>query len=285
MLALAACTDEPEIRPRAAAPAAPRPAVADPALGVTTELDGVAPMYSQAVMAELSGDVVAARAGFDKLLAAPDAPAPLAARAALHLAQFEARAGKSRRALDLGARAAALAPNDVAISDGIAQLRADVVAASGAGDIRGPPIGTTLPGVDPKVVDAFVAAERLLAAVHRFQPRPFEVLLGAKEDATEVVVERYRSIAEHAGLPHIAASYRIGSLYHDLAFGLLFELPQLVPSVGVALRMRALGYLKAAITAYEACLAGPAPPDAELWRLAAETDLRAARSVLGASGP
>jgi hypothetical protein len=240
-------------------------------------------VYSQAVLAELSGDVAGARTGFETLLASPDAPASLAARGALHLAQFEARAGRSRRALDLGARAAALAPDDVAISDGIAQLRAVVVAASGAGDIRGPRAGTALAGIDPKVAEAFATAERLLAAVHRFQPRPFEVLLGAKEDATEAVVERYRAIAEHPGLPHIAANYRIGSLYHDLAFGLLFELPQLVPSAGVALRMRALGYLKAAIAAYEACLAGPAPPEAELWRLAAETDLRAARDVLGAA--
>jgi hypothetical protein len=277
------CSNQPEVHPRAAVPTAPRPAVADPALGVTTELDGSAPVYGQAVLAELTGDVAGARAEYEKLLAASDAPAPLAARAALHLAQFEARTGKSRRALDLGARAAALAPNDVAITDGIAQLRAGVVAASAAGDIRGPPVGTGLPGVEAKVADAFAAAERAFAAVHRFQPRPFEVLLGAKEDATEAVVERYRAIAEHAGLPHIAASYRIGSLYHDLAFGLLFELPQLVPSVGVALRVRALGYLKAAIAAYEACLAGAAPAEAELWRLAAEADLRAAKDVLGAA--
>ena len=55
-------------------------------------------------------------------------------------------------------------------------------------------------------------------------------------------------------------------------------------ATGSALRARALAYLKKAIAAYEACLAGPAPPDAELWRLAAETDLRAARDVLGKAG-
>jgi hypothetical protein len=282
LIALAACGEQAEPAPTTAPVETVRPAAADPAEGVTTELDGVAPVFGDAVLAELTGDVAAARAGFEKLIAAPDAPAPLAARAALHLAQLEAHAGNSRRALELGARAAALAPNDVAITDGIAQLRADVVAASGTGDIRGPPVGVTLPGVEPKVADAFAAAERALALVHRFQPRPFEVVLGAKEDATEAVVERYRAIAEHPGIAHLAATYRIGSLYRDLAFGLLFELPQLDPSVRGLLRVRALGYLKAAIAAYEACLAGPAPAEAELWRAAAETDLRAARDVLGA---
>jgi len=281
-LVLAACGSDEPVAPRQAPVAAARVPAADPALGVKTELDGVAPVYDEALLAELTGDSAAARAGFEKLLAASDAPPPLAARAALHLAQIEARAGKSRRALELGARAAALTPNDVAINDGLAQLRADVVAASGTGDIRGPTAGTTLPGVDAKVAEAFATAERALVAVHRFQPRPFEVVLGAKEDATEAVVERYRAIAEHEGLAHVAASYRIGSLYFDLAFGLLFELPQLEPSVRGILRVRALAYVKTAVTAYEACLAGNAPPDAELWRAAAETDLRAARDVLGA---
>ena len=80
-----------------------------------------------------------------------------------------------------------------------------------------------------------------------------------------------------AALAQIAAEYRIGSLYHDLALGLLFG--------GAAeLRGRALAYLKLAATAYRASLAGPTLPDAELWRLAAETDLRNARDVLAAAG-
>ena len=273
--------------------AAPRAPAADPATGVTTELDGVAPIYDQAVMAELAGDVPAARDGYEKLLAAQDAPAGLAARSALRLAQLEARAGKNRHALDLGARAAALAPNDVAITDGIAQLRADLVAATGAGDIH-PPIGTPLPGVDAKVADAFAAAEHAFAAVHARHARPvIEALsasIRAQEDAFEAVAARYHAIAESPGLAHIAASYREGSVYHDLGLGLLFEpLPPELDSTFAAglhrvLRTRALANLKKAIASYESCLAGPAPPDAELWRLAAETDLRAARDVLGKAG-
>src|SRR5690349_7681776 len=130
LIALAACGDDPQT----AAPPPPAPtqsrAAADPAEGVTTDLDGVAPIYSVALVAELEGDEAAARAGFERVLAAPDAPPLLAARAALHLAQFETRACKSRHALDLVARATTLAPGDAAIAEGVAQVDADVVAAS-----------------------------------------------------------------------------------------------------------------------------------------------------------
>jgi len=270
---------------------------ADPAEGMRTELDGVAPEFTAGVLAELTGDAAAAKAAFERVLAATDAPAPLAARAALHLAQMQARAGKSRDALDLVARATALAPSDVTIAEGVEQLRADVVAAAGAGDIRGPRIGTPLPGVPTAVAEAFAAAERALASVHKLRPRPIIEALSTsirhKEDATENVVAKYRAVAEHGGLAASAAHYRAGSLYHDLAIGLLFELPpELDPSVAAGLRRtlrgRALAYLKKAVAEYNTCLAVPITPgaedDAELWRLAAETDLRRALDVLGEAG-
>jgi hypothetical protein len=289
-LAIAACHDNGHAARSAATTAgSAQPSVADPATGVTTELDGIAPEFGDAVIAELAGDEAGARTAFQKVLDAPDAPAPIAARAALHLAQLDGRAGKSRHALDLSARAAALAPNDAAITEGVAQVQADVVAASGGGDLRGPKAGTALPGVDPKLADAFARAERSLVRVHAIRPHQ-RLEIWAKEDATEELVAMYRAIrdkaAERTGsgagtstaaLAQIAADYRIGSLYHDLALGLLFG--------GAAeLRGRALAYLKLAATAYRASLAGPTLPDAELWRLAAETDLRNARDVLAAAG-
>jgi hypothetical protein len=293
-LVVGACTDdrrETKAQPVASAPVS---SVADPAEGITTELDGVAPMFSEAVMAELMGDDGGARKGFEKVLAAGDAPAAIAARAALHLAQLEAREGRNRHALDLVARAAALAPGDVTVAEGIAQLRGDIVAASGAGDIRGPRVGTPLAGVDAKVADAFAAAEKALARVHEMRPRLYIEALStsirAKEDATEDVVAKYRAIAEHAGLAQIAADYRIGSLYQDLGLSLLFEPlpPELDPSVASGLRRtlrgRALAYLKRAVTSYRASLAGPVLPDAELWRLAADTDLHGALAILGEAG-
>ena len=287
-LAIAACHDDGHAtRSAGTAPGVTQPSVADPATGVTTELDGIAPEFGDAVIAELAGDEAGARTAFQKVLDAPDAPAPIAARAALHLAQLDGRAGKSRHALDLSARAAALAPNDAAITEGVAQVQADVVAASGGGDLRGPKAGTALPGVEPKLADAFARAERSLVRVHAIRPHQ-RLEIWAKEDATEELVAMYRAIrdkaAERTGsasagtaLAQIAAEYRIGSLYHDLALGLLFG--------GAAeLRGRALAYLKLAATAYRASLAGPTLPDAELWRLAAETDLRNARDVLAAVG-
>ncbi|HET7503567.1 MAG TPA: hypothetical protein VFK02_21240 [Kofleriaceae bacterium] len=245
------------------------------------------------MLAELTGDVAAARDGFERVLAAGDTPAPLAARAALHLARLESRTGKSRHALDLVARATALAPSDVAIAEGVAELQADIVAAAGAGDLRGPRIGTPLPGVPPRVAEAFAAAERALEQVHRLRPRPIIEALSSsiriKEGATEEAVQKYRAVAEHGGLAQIAASYRAGSLYHDLALGLLFELPpELDPAVAAGLRRtlrgRAVAYLKKAIAEYRASLAAPKHSDDELWRLAAETDLRGARDVLGEAG-
>lgn len=307
---LAACGDD--IAPRTVpttAPVVDRTA-ADPAEGMATELDGVAPAFADGVLAELTGDEVAARAGFERVLAAEEAPAPVAARAALHLAQIEARAGADRRALDLVVRASALAPSDTAIAEGVAQLRADTVAASGAGNIRGPKIGEPLPGVAPKAADEFAAAERGLARVHELRRRPsplagyrwwqylssdapiFEKLsssIRAKEDATESVVAKYRAVTAYGGLAAVAAHYRAGSLYHDLALGLLFELPpEMDPAVSAGLRRtlraRALAYIKRAVAEYQAALAAEPPPDGELWRLSAETDLHAAEDVLGEAG-
>jgi hypothetical protein len=249
---------------------------------------------------------VAARAAFEHALASPAGQPDAAAQAALHLARLEARGGKRRRALDLAARAAALAPGDVTIADGIARVRADVVAASGAGDVRGPRVGTSLPGVTANTATKFAFAERALAAVHGFQPRALDVLLGAKEDAIENVVARYRAVidaaAAHAGRPsdsaaepdvglaQVAAEYRIGSLYHDLGLALLFAPlpPGTDPSIQGGfrsmLRSRALAYCKRAASSYRASLAGSAPADAELWRLAAEADLRSVLDVLREAG-
>jgi hypothetical protein len=296
VLVLAACGCGDDARPAAppVAAVAPDRSAADPARGVTTELDGAAPRLHAAGFAELTGDLAAARAGFEQVLAAPDAPLPLAARAALHLARLESRAGKTRHALELAARASALAPSDAAIVEGVAELQADMVAAAGAGDLRGPRPGTPLPGVPPRVAAAFAAAERALAQVHKLRSPPVVETLSrsirVREDATEDVVGRYRAVAEHGGLAQIAASYRAGSLYHDLALGLLlFELPPELDAAVAAglhrtLRSRAIAYLKRAVAEYHTALAAPKHPEDELWRLAAETDLRGARDLLGEAG-
>jgi hypothetical protein len=294
VLVLAACGDGTPTPPIDRPATAAHRAAADPAEGVATDLDGTAPAFSDALLAELTGDDVAARAAFERVLAASDAPPPLAARSALHLAQMEARDGKSRHALDLMARASALAPSDETVEAGINQLKDDIVAASGAGDIRGPRIGIALPGVDDKIATAFAAAERTLAKVHQMRPRivleTMSSSISAKQDATETAVAQYRAIADAGGLAGIAADYRIGSLYHDLALGLLFWPlpPELDPGAAAglrrSLRASALGSIKRAVTAYRASLARPSLADAELWRLAADTDLRGALDILAMLG-
>ncbi len=285
------CGDEPRAIQPAPVPSLARAPVADPSLGMTTDLDGASPELATAVLAELTGDDAAARAGFERVLAAPEVPSPVAARAALHLAWIEARAGQRRHALDYVVRAAALAPTDIVIAEGVAQLQSEDV--SRVRDIRGPRLGTPLPGVDPRTAEQFAIAERALAAVHDLHPRAFIEALSSsirlKEDATEEVVTRYRAVAAVGGLAQIASDYRIGSLYHDLALGLLFELPpELDPGVAAGLRrtlrVRAVAYLRKAVAAYHECLAHPTQPDAELWRVAAETDVRAAESLLAAAG-
>ncbi len=292
--AVFACDDA---TPRRAAPTvvpAQARAAADPAIGITTDLDGPAPAFGDAVLAELTGDQEAARTAYERVLAAPDVPTALAARAALFLAQMESRAGRTRHALDLVARATALAPSDSVITQGAAALQADMVGAAGGGDIRGPRLGTPLPNVAPDVAEAFAAAERSLGQVHKVR---LHILIEAlsksindKLDLTAGVVGKYRAIAEHGGLPKIAATYRVGSLYHDLALDLAFaELPpelegRSAEGLRTTLRGLAITYLKRAVTEYRVCIDAAQPADSELWRFAAETDMRRAQDVLRAAG-
>jgi hypothetical protein len=282
LVALAACGDDQQ-RP-ATQPSVPTHAssAADPAAGVTTELDSVAPAFGDGVLAELTGDDAAARASYEQVLSASDVPTDVAARAALHLAQLEARAGKSGRARDLIARATALAPADTGVSEGADRVRAEIVAGSSAGDIRGPKIGTPLPGVPARIAKAFAAAEQALAHVHSMRPRQ-RLAVWEKEDATAGVVRRYRAIAEYGGVAQVAAEFRIGTLYHDLAIGLLVE--PIAPDLRRTLRTGAFGFLKKSVTAYKASLAVKATPEAEQWRTHAEVALRAAVDVLGETAP
>jgi hypothetical protein len=294
LLALVACGDE--VKPHAAPQVKPEVDrhAADLAAGLTTELDTASAAFGNGVLAELMGDAVAARAAFDKVLASSETPPLVAARAALHLAQLMSREGNRRDAMDLVARAEAFAPNDAAISRGVKQLRGDLVSAAGTGEVRGPPPGTVLPGVAPKVAAAFADAEKRLVAVHRVRVRPvFTSLYGAlvlKENATEGLVAKYRGIAEAGGLAEIAAHYRAGSLYHDFATSLFVVV--LPPELGDTeqtqardrYRARAWANLERAAAEYRASLAVAATPESDLWRLAAETELRRATALLEARG-
>ncbi len=254
---------------------------ANPATGIETELDSEAPVFGDGVLAELTGDTAAARASYEHVLSSSDVPPEISARAALHLAQLEARAGKSGRARDLIARATALAPADPSVSEGADRVRAEIVAGSSAGDIQ-PKLGTPLSGVPAKVASEWSSVERTFARVHAIRPTQ-RLAVWEKEDATAAVVRRYGAIADAGGVAEIAAEYRIGTLYHDLAVGLLVE--PIGPDLRRTLRAGAYGYLKKAVAAYNASLAVGAAPEAEQWRTAAEVALRAALDVLGEAAP
>jgi hypothetical protein len=244
--------------------------------------------YWQAYYDDLLGEPSAA--GYEAALAATDEPA-IAARAAVRLAEGEAAAGGRRRALELVARALQLAPEDDVVREAADRIQADLAAApADVAEVRGPPIGTALPGARPEVAAAFAAAERLLARAHRVHMAPaLESLSSAvkvKERTTEAAAAAYRAVAAAGGIAAVAAEFRAGSLYHDLAVELVFDLPpELDPAVASrlrrTLRASALGYLRQALAAYRRALAVPATDDARLWRAAAETHLRAADQLLG----
>ena len=279
LFAVLACGDD--RHPSATQPDTPArgSGAADPAAGVRTELDSVAPAFGDGVLAELTGDDDTARAAYERVLSGGDVPTDVAARAALHLAQLDVRAGTTSRARDLFARATALAPADTTVSEGADRVRVEIVAGGGTGDIRGPKLGTALPGVSSKIAEQFAAAEKALVRAHAMRPRQ-RLAVWEKEDATADAVRRYRGIAEHGGVVQIAAEFRIGTLYHDLAIGLLVE--PIAPDLRRTLRAGAYGFLKKAIAAYKASLAVKTPQDTDsVWRLAAQTQLRAAQDVLG----
>ncbi len=271
--------------------AAPGASAAPPApLGsFTAPAPALAPaarQYWQAYYADMLGEP---GGGYEAALAADD-PA-IAARAAVRLAEREAATGGRRRALELVARAIQLAPEDELVREAADRVQADLAAApADVAEVRGPPIGTAVPGASPEVAAAFAAAERLLARAHRVHMAPaLESLSSAvkvKERMTEEAAAAYRAVAAAGGAATVAAEFRAGSLYHDLAVELVFDLPpELDPAVASrlrrTLRASALGYLRQALAAYRRALAVPATDEARLWRAAAETHLRAADQLLG----
>jgi tetratricopeptide (TPR) repeat protein len=244
--------------------------------------------YYEAVLAEeIAGDIPAAKQLYDRALTEQLAAA-LATRAALRWAVLEAATGGGRRAIELVARASALADGDPVLTASADRLQGAITSIGPAAiEVRGPPLGTPIAG-DAATAARFAHAEELLARAHRLRPRGVIQVLSssirAKEIATETAVRAFRDVAE-LGPAAIAADYRIGSAYHDLALALVFELPpELDPGVAGqlrrTLRANALGYLRKAVTAYRRALERSVP-GAELWIAAAQSDLRAALDLLG----
>ncbi len=249
--------------------------------------------YYEGYFAEVTrGDIDRARAAYEGVIAgAGEAQARVAARAALRLAELEELAGRRRRAIELVARAAVLGQGDAAIVDQADRLQARLATAASQGsEVRGPPAGTPLEVGDAALAARFAAAEKALESYVelRLQPRleALRTSVRAKQAAMEGAARAYREVAD-GGAPAaaLAAEFRIGSLYHDFAVALMFDLP---PELDAAartklrrdLRARAIGYLRKARTAYERSIEAAAAPS-DRWLMAATAGRRAVDDLLG----
>jgi hypothetical protein len=253
--------------------------------------------YYEGYLAEtMEADVEAARAAYLEVLAgAADEEPDSAARAALRLAELELLAGNRRKAQELVARASVLGRDSPEILERADRAQARTAALrSQSSEVRGPPAKTELEGEDPTTVQLFRRAEGLLAAYHgrRLQPRLEGVRSGIrqKESAREQAERVYHQVIEAgAREAKVASEFRIGSLHHDLALALMFDVPPELEEREAAklrrsLRSRALGHLRKARAAYERSLeaagTGREVASTERWRLAAEVGLRAVKDLL-----
>jgi hypothetical protein len=259
--------------------------------------DPWAQRYYEGYLAEtVRGDVAAARAAFEEVVAGAGQESPrAAARAALRLAELEALAGRRRKAVELLARASVLGRDDPAIVEQADRLQVQLASVRAqASEVRGPPLGAELPEVAGKAHALFAAAETELGEYYAIalQPRleALRASVRSKERATEQAVRAYREVVA-TGEPTavVAAEFRAGSVYHDLAIALMFDLPpELEPQAAAkmrrSLRARALGYLRKAEAAYgrslEAVEGLEGQGGIERWRAPAELGLRSVRDLL-----
>lgn len=245
-----------------------------------------------AALLRLGSDVEAAQASLIAIVdGASLADATTAARAALRIAELEAQAGHRRRAAEYLARARSLGRGRSDLLERADDLDNELSALPGSrSEVRGPPIGSALENAATAAAAAFSEAERLLAQYHERSLAPrLEALRAAirlKDAALESAGRGYRAAIAHGDpLVSTAAEFRIGSLHHDMALALSFDLP---PELDVAaaartrksLRSRALSELRKAEAAYRRCLAGS--ESAVAFTHAAGRELRAVEDLLSA---
>ncbi|MCW5801751.1 MAG: hypothetical protein KIT31_05140 [Deltaproteobacteria bacterium] len=259
----------------------PRKAAADPAIAASP-LDAVGGL-GDAVLGELVGDQLAARDTYQHFVSAPDMPASVTARATLRLAQIEMLGG-TRHVVELIKRAETLAPADPAVLDGVRRLQYDLFLITGADDLRGPRPGTTI-NVPAETAAAWARAEAQLEGVNRRElvldfVRPLPSSIDLRVYPTRRLVNAYAAIAARGGVARVAARYRIASMYAALASAFANALmpPEFLPEKQNewrgTLNAYEVEYLALAQQEYRDCIAAPQSEDSELWRIAAEIDLR-----------
>jgi hypothetical protein len=242
------------------------------------------------------GDDAAAREAFTAVMLGVDQTEPvLAARAAVRVAEMEALAGRRAEAVELLARAAALAGRDREILERVDQIHGGLAAVYGVRStkVRGPPAGTDIGGVSEAARAAFARAEALLVAYHRTDVRPRiedpEAGARVRLRAAQSAERAYRGIIDLGEPPAtVAAEFRIATLYHDMAIQLGSETPPELEGSALArlrrrLQAKAPGYLRAARAAYRRSLAIEATAASDRWRRAAEQGLATVEVLLRGS--
>jgi hypothetical protein len=242
---------------------------------------------------KLGGDIGRAREAYGEVVNKGGGEPHLAARAALALAELEIRTGSRRRAVELVARAEALAASEPAVRDQANRLLLELESATPQLlEISGPPPHTPIEGVSEEAKRRFERAEELLVSYHQTRVRPrleeLRASVREKQRALDSAVRVYRTtIALGEAVATVAAEYRIGSLYRDHAVSLLFDLPAELEPLEKArlrrsLRARALAELRRAQQHYERCLeeAHKAPRRVDGWRAAGELGLTAVEDLL-----
>lgn len=249
--------------------------------------------YYDGYLAEVvRGDIDGARAIYLEVMTEASQSEPtLAARAALRLAELEARAGSRGEALELVARAMAIGGRDPDIVQWVDRLQLRLEPGAARRQVRGPPLGTTPAGVTEPTAEAFQRAERLSESYYRVStpPRVEDLWAGVRvrERAAEAAVAAYEVVVQRGEpMATAAASLRIATVYHDLAIVLAFFLPpELEGEAREAsqqrLTQKARVYLRKAERAYERCItAAPHDVEAERWQRAAQLGLESARDLL-----
>lgn len=252
--------------------------------------------YAGYLAETMHGDIASARDTYEEVVAeAADEDPDAAARAALRLAELELLRGNRRRAQELVARAAVLGRDDIEILERADRAQAGLASLRTRGsEVRGPPVNTALEDSSNATRAAFREAEALLSTYHRrlLEPRLEGIRAGMrqKEHAMELAVRAYKAVSE-AGEREavVAAEFRLGSLHHDLALALMFDVPPELEEHEAAklrrsLRGKATSLLRKARDAYERALqaagSGEIPASTERWQLAAELGLRSTRDLI-----
>jgi tetratricopeptide (TPR) repeat protein len=292
LVGLGACAGD-DVAPPQRAPIRPVVALATPP--TPARAPQVARYYEGYLAEVLRGDVVTARAAYEEVVGNVQThDGLLAARASLRLAAIEAWSGNRREAYELLARATALGGQDEDIVERADHLHDELATVvSTVANVPGPPIGSEMMGVTAETHEKFARAEKLALTYYRASARG-----RARKTAAEAAARAYGAVID-LGEPAatVAAEFRIGSLYHDLALAVVSEQPpELIELFDITVRRQSFAHfrrqqraksvrhLRTARAAYLRSLAIGETASSARWRREARKGLESVNVLLRGSG-